>query len=47
LLEQISHFSEGQTSEAMSENTVPELVTPSEQECMGLASTRASGKKLH
>ncbi|XP_059134551.1 neurobeachin-like protein 1 isoform X2 [Peromyscus eremicus] len=46
LLEQISHFIEGQTSEGMSENTVPEFITPIEQECMALASTKASESRL-
>ncbi|KAL1771089.1 neurobeachin 1 isoform X1 [Sigmodon hispidus] len=46
LLEQISHFTEGQNSEGKSENTVAELITPIEQECMALASTKASESRL-
>uniref|UniRef100_F1M6V0 Neurobeachin-like 1 n=1 Tax=Rattus norvegicus TaxID=10116 RepID=F1M6V0_RAT len=46
LLEQISHVSEGQACEAVSENTVPELITPIEQEGMGVASTKASESRL-
>ncbi|XP_057608689.1 neurobeachin-like protein 1 isoform X3 [Chionomys nivalis] len=46
ILEQISHFIEGQTSEGMNENTVPELITLSEQECMALSSTKASESRL-
>lgn len=46
LLEQISHVSEGQACEAMSENTVPELIIPIEQEGMGVASTKASESRL-
>uniref|UniRef100_A0A8C5LHT8 Neurobeachin like 1 n=1 Tax=Jaculus jaculus TaxID=51337 RepID=A0A8C5LHT8_JACJA len=45
LLEQISHFSEGQTSEEMNENTFPELITPVEQEYI-LASAKASESRL-
>lgn len=37
---------EGQTSEGMNENTVNELITPIEQDCMALASTKASGNKI-
>uniref|UniRef100_A0A8C2MGC8 Neurobeachin like 1 n=1 Tax=Cricetulus griseus TaxID=10029 RepID=A0A8C2MGC8_CRIGR len=46
LLEQISHLMEGQTSEGMNENTVNELITPIEQDCMALASTKASESRL-
>ncbi|XP_038194419.1 neurobeachin-like protein 1 isoform X2 [Arvicola amphibius] len=46
ILEQISHFIEGQTSEGRNENTVPELITPIEQECMALSSTKASESRL-
>ncbi|KAK7808080.1 hypothetical protein U0070_026517 [Myodes glareolus] len=46
ILEQISHFIEGQTSEVMNDNTVPELIAPIEQECMALSSTKASESRL-
>ncbi|XP_049471093.1 neurobeachin-like protein 1 isoform X5 [Panthera uncia] len=46
LLEQISHFGEGQISEGMNESTVSELVTPVEGDWVVLTSTKASESRL-
>lgn len=43
LLEQISHFNEGQIPGRLNE---PELVTPVEEDRMVLTSTKASGIKV-
>lgn len=43
LLEQISHFSEGQIPEGLNESTVSELITPVEGDWVVLTSTKASG----
>uniref|UniRef100_A0A2K5YND7 Neurobeachin like 1 n=1 Tax=Mandrillus leucophaeus TaxID=9568 RepID=A0A2K5YND7_MANLE len=46
LLEQISHFSEGQIPEEKNESTVPESVTPVEGDWLVLTSTKASESRL-
>uniref|UniRef100_A0A8I3WF73 Neurobeachin like 1 n=1 Tax=Callithrix jacchus TaxID=9483 RepID=A0A8I3WF73_CALJA len=46
LLEQISHFSEGQIPEEKNESTVPESVTPVEGDGLILTSTKASESRL-
>lgn len=46
LLEQISHFSEGQILERMNERTVSELITPVEGDWVVLTTTKASGIKM-
>ncbi|XP_053452909.1 neurobeachin-like protein 1 isoform X1 [Nycticebus coucang] len=46
LLEQISHFSKGQTPEEMNESTVPELIVPMDRDCTVLTSTKASESRL-
>lgn len=46
LLEQISHFSEGQILERMNERTVSELITPVEGDWVVLTATKASESRL-
>uniref|UniRef100_Q6ZS30-1 Isoform 1 of Neurobeachin-like protein 1 n=1 Tax=Homo sapiens TaxID=9606 RepID=Q6ZS30-1 len=46
LLEQISHFSEGQIPEEKNESTVPESVTPVEGDWLVWTSTKASESRL-
>ncbi|TKC49688.1 hypothetical protein EI555_016858 [Monodon monoceros] len=46
LMEQISHFGEGQIPEGLNESTVPELITPVEGDWVVLNSTKASESRL-
>ncbi|EPY77622.1 hypothetical protein CB1_001225002 [Camelus ferus] len=46
LMEQVSHFSEGQIPEGLNESTVSELITPVEGDWVVLTSTKASESRL-